>query len=89
MDLQIDQKQAEYDTLKEGRTYVGSMDYSVDRVQTTPDGLGFTKISDILYDLQKEINDDIDQWHDMRHKRINQIQQLSKAEYIDNLNLNF
>ena len=83
MDLAIDQKQTEYDTMKKKRTYIGGMDYSSERVQTSPDGSGFTKISDRLLDMQRGINDDIDEWHDMRHERINQIQQLSKSEYVD------
>lgn len=83
MDVSIDQKQIEYDTLKCSRTYVGGMDYSAERVQTSPDGAGFTRISDRLTDLQREIDEEIDRWHDMRHERINQIQQLSKTEYVD------
>lgn len=83
MDVSIDQKQIEYDTMKSSRTYVGGMDYSAERVQTSPDGSGFTRISDRLADLQREIDEEIDQWHDMRHERINQIQQLSKTEYVD------
>lgn len=82
MDISIDQKQHEFDTMKKRRTYISGMDYSAERVQTSPDGSGFTKISDKLCDMQKEINEEIDRWHDMRHKRINQIQQLSKADYI-------
>lgn len=83
IDVAIDQKQIEYDTLKRSRTYIGGMDYSDERVQTSVDGSGFTRISDKLADLQREINDEIDQWHDMRHDRIRQIQQLSKVEYVD------
>lgn len=83
IDISIDQKQIEFETLKENRTYVGGMDYSAERVQTSPDGSGFTRISDRIIDMQREINDEIDQWHDMRHERIRQIQQLSKVEYVD------
>lgn len=81
-DESINQKQAEYDGIKKGRTYIGGMDYSLDRVQTSPDGAGFAKISDRLMDLQMEINEEIDRFYEMRHERINQIQQLSKVEYI-------
>lgn len=83
IDVAIDQKQIEYETLKGSRTYVGGMDYSAERVQTSPDGLGFTRLSDRIADMQREINDEIDQWHDMRHERIGQIQELSKVEYVD------
>ena len=82
MDISIEQKQLEYDTLKAGRIYIRGMDYAAERVQTSPDGSGFTCISDKLMDMQHEINQEIDRYHDMRHKRICQIQQLSKVEYI-------
>lgn len=83
IDISIDQKQIEFETLKENRTYVGGMDYSAERVQTSPDGSGFTRLSDRIIDMQREINNEIDQWHDMRHERIGQIQQLTKVEYVD------
>ena len=82
LDKRIDQKQREFDTLKRGRTYVGGMDYSQERVQTSA-GQGFVGLSDKLVDMQREINGDIDRFNDMRHARINQIQQLSRIEYID------
>lgn len=83
LDRQIDQKQIEFDSLKRGRSYIGGMDYSQERVQTSGTGSGFTELSERLVDLQQEINAEIDRYHDMRHKRIGQIQQLSKVEYID------
>ncbi|EEG52924.1 hypothetical protein CLOSTASPAR_05032 [[Clostridium] asparagiforme DSM 15981] len=82
LDKRIDQKQREFDTLKRGRTYVGGMDYSQERVQTSA-GQGFVGLSDKLVDMQREINRDIDQFNDIRHARINQIQQLSRIDYMD------
>lgn len=82
LDKRIDQKQREFDTLKRGRTYVGGMDYSQERVQASA-GQGFVGLSDKLVDMQREINGDIDQFNDIRHARINQIQQLSRIEYMD------
>lgn len=83
LDRDIDRKQYEYDTLKKRRAYIGGMDYATDRVQTSSDGEGFTKVSDRLIDLQQEINTEIDEYHNMRHEAINQIQSLSKEEYAD------
>lgn len=83
LDMQIGQKQSEFDTLKRSRTYIGSMDYSQERVQTSTNGTGFTNMSEKLADMQREINDEIDQFHDMRHTRINQIQQLTRIDYVD------
>lgn len=82
MDEVINQKQIEFDTLKKGRTYISGIDYSAVRVQTSPDGFGFTTMSDKLMDMQRVINEEIDNWHDMRHECINQIQQLSKVDYV-------
>lgn len=82
LDKRIDQKQREFDTLKRGRTYVGGMDYSQERVQTSA-GQGFMGLSDKLVDMQREINGDIDRFNDIRHARINQIQQLSRIDYMD------
>lgn len=82
-DLKIEQKLKEYESLAGRKTCLGSMDYSVLRVQTSPDGQGFTKIVDRLVDLQREINDDIDRFYDSKHKKIAEIQSLSKPEYID------
>ena len=83
LDHDIDRKQYEFETLKKRRTYISGMDYSADRVQMSSDGEGFTSISDRLIDLQREINTEIDEYHDMRHKAINQIQSLSREEYSD------
>lgn len=83
LDHDIDRKRYEFETLKKRRTYISGMDYTADRVQTSSDGEGFTSISDRLIDLQREINTEIDEYYDMRHKAINQIQSLSREEYSD------
>lgn len=83
IDLLIDQKITEYDALRSGRSYVGGMDYAKDRVQTSPEGTGFARLSDKLTDLQREIDREIDEWSDTRHERINQIQRLARPEYVD------
>ena len=80
-DRYIEQKQIEYDSLYRLRGGAGAIDYSKDKVQTSPDGQGFTRISDRLVDLQSEINEAVDRFCQMKHERIDQIQQLSKAEY--------
>lgn len=80
-DRYIEQKQIEYDSLYRLRGGAGAIDYSKDKVQTSPDGQGFTRISDRLVDLQSEINEAVDRFCQMKHERIDQIQQLSKVEY--------
>lgn len=82
-DLRIEQKIKEYESLMSRKASLVGMDYTVDRVQTSPDGTGFTKIVDRLVDLQQEINDDIDAFCDSQHKKISEIHKLSKPEYIE------
>jgi len=83
LDLYINQKQTEYDALYKLRGGAGGIDYAQERVQTCPDGQGFTKISDGLVDLQKEINAQIDRFYNLRNERIDQIQQMDKPEHTD------
>lgn len=80
-DRYIEQKQIEYDSLYRLRGGARAIDYSKDKVQTSPDGQGFTRISDRLIDLQSEINEAVDRFCQITHDRIEQIQQLSKVEY--------
>ena len=80
-DRYIEQKQIEYDSLYRLRGGAGGIDYSKDKVQTSPDGQGFPRISDRLVDLQSEINEAVDRFCQMKHERIDQIQQLPKVEY--------
>ena len=80
-DRYIEQKQIEYDSLYRLRGGASGIDYSKDKVQTSPDGQGFTRISDRLVDLQSEINEAVDRFCQMKHERIDQIQQLPKVEY--------
>ncbi len=82
-DLRIEQKIKEYESLLSRKASLVGMNYTAERVQTSPDGSGFTKIVDRLVDLQQEINDDIDAFCDSQHKKISEIHKLSKPEYIE------
>ena len=84
LDTVIDQKIKELDNLKTMSTSIGSFDYSKDRVQTSPDGdAPFVKAIEKICVLQDEINREIDQFVDKKHKIINQIQGLSKSKHIE------
>lgn len=84
LDTVIDQKIKELDNLKTMSTSIGSFDYSKDRVQTSPDGdAPFVKAIEKICELQDEINREIDQFVDKKHRIINQIQGLSKSKYIE------
>ena len=84
LDTVIDQKTKELDNLKTMSTSIGSFDYSTDRVQTSSDGdAPFVKTIEKICELQDEINREIYQFVDKKHRIINQIQGLSKPKYID------
>jgi len=84
LDTIINQKITEMDNLKNMLTCIGSFDYSKDRVQTSPEGdAPFVKTIEKICVLQEEINREIDNFVDEKHKIINQIQSLSKRIYID------
>lgn len=84
LDTIIHQKLKEIDNLKSMSMSVGSFDYSKDKVQISPNNdAPYVKTINKMCDLQDEINREIDQFVDERHKIINQIQGLSDSRYID------
>ena len=69
--------------LKEVRasiSYISGIDYSKDRVQTTPQA--GNKQIEKLVDLEAEVNNIIDETVAAKHKIINEIQTLDNADYI-------
>lgn len=82
-DMKIEQKLKEYEDLKKRCSILNGMDYSSVRVQTSPDGQGFTRAIDKLVDLEREINADIDLFYADKHQKIGEIQSVGKPEYID------
>lgn len=82
-DMKIDQKIKEYESIKKRHSTLNGMDYSAVRVQTSPDGQGFTRAIDRLIDLEREINEDIDAFYNDKHRKIKEIQEMGRTEYID------
>ena len=61
----------------------GDTDFTwAERVQTSPNGSGFTRMIDKAADLERELIKEIESLNLMRHKRIAQIQQLD-LQYSD------
>lgn len=83
LDTKINQRQFEYDSLKKHIVYIASFNDSAYRVRTSPEKEGFTKVMGRLYNLQNEINAQIDRFHDIRHERIDQIQLLPRDMHSD------
>lgn len=83
LDELINQKIKEVTDLRERATSVSGIDYSKDKVQTSPSGdTPFVKLIGKIADLEAEINAEIDSFVNEKHKIINQIQSLKNADYI-------
>lgn len=83
LDTVINQKIKELDDLRLKSQSTGSVDYSKERVQTSPSGdAPFVKPICRIIDLEAEINAEIDRFVDEKHKIINQIQGLKNSDYI-------
>lgn len=83
LDTVINQKIKELGDLRLKSRSVGSIDYSKERVQTSPSGdAPFVKLIGRIIDLEQEINAEIDAFVDDKHKIINQIQGLKNSKYI-------
>lgn len=83
LDTVIDQKIKELDDLKVKSTCIGGFDYSKERVQTSPSGdAPYVRTVSRIVDLNEEINREINDFVDRKHKIINQIQGLDNPNYI-------
>ena len=83
LDTVINQKIKELDDLRLKSQSTGSVDYSKERVQTSPSGdAPFVKLIGRIIDLEAEINAEIDRYVDEKHRIINQIQGLKNSDYI-------
>ena len=76
-------KSKEVDDLHLKSKSIGSIDYSKERVQTSPSGeASFVKLIGRIVDLEAEISQEINNFIDEKHKIINQIQKLNNTDYI-------
>lgn len=81
IDTKINQKMEELDNLMINATSTGAIDYSKDRVQTSPRNTQEMKICKYV-DLDKEINREIDEFVDIKRKVIKEIQDLNVDHYV-------
>ena len=81
----IRQKMKEQADLRNSYSCIGSTDTSKERVSggAAAEDAGYTHTVDRLVDLEEEINREIDEYADLKHKIINQIQGLQEVQYID------
>lgn len=84
IEMSLMQKQRELKALAERRVLIRGQDYNIEKVQTSPpNGAGFTKDSDMRLDMERELANDLAVFESIRYEILNQIQSLSKADYID------
>ncbi len=83
LDIVIKQKNKEVDNLRLKSKSTSSIDYSKEKVQTSPSGeASFVKLIGRIVDLETEISQEINIFVEEKHKIINQIQKLNNADYI-------
>ena len=84
LDTMINQKIKELNDLRMISQSTGGMDYSKERVQSSPTGdAPFVQSVLRIAELEKEINAEIDRFVDEKHTIIKQIQSLQNPRYID------
>lgn len=84
LDTMINQKIKELGDLRLMSQSVGDIDYSKERVQSSPSGdAPFVKPVLCMIELEQEINTEIDRFVDEKHEIINQIQALQNPKHID------
>lgn len=81
IDTKINQKMEELADLMTAATSTGAIDYSKDRVQTSPQNAQENRICKYV-DLDAEINREIDEFVDIKHRVTREIQELNVDYYI-------
>lgn len=81
IDTKINQKTEELADLMTVATSTGAIDYSKDRVQTSPQNAQENRICKYV-DLDAEINREIDEFVDIKHRVTKEIQELNVDYYI-------
>ena len=81
IDTKINQKMEELADLMTAATSTGAIDYSKDRVQTSPQNAQENRICKYV-DLDAEINRGIDEFVDIKHRVTKEIQELNVDYYI-------
>lgn len=81
IDTKINQKMEELADLMTAATSTGAIDYSKDRVQTSPQNAQENRICKYV-DLDAEINREIDEFVDIKYRVTKEIQELNVDYYI-------
>lgn len=82
IDVKIDQKLKQVGDLRQMAQATGALDYSKDRVQTSASGDSLSNAVIRYLSLEEEIDQQIDQFVDLKNQIINQIQALKDVNYV-------
>lgn len=83
LDIMINQKICERDDLKSKTGSIGAIDYSKLKTGAASGEAAFERIIDHIYDLEMEIDAEIEYFVDQKHEIIKQIQCLDVPSHID------
>ena len=90
LDVMINQRIQEKTDLQSGLFGTGGVDYSKERVQTgAPGNAAYERKVIRMLDLENEINDLIDEYVDLKHRIIGEIQGMKKPDHIKLLYLKY
>lgn len=82
LDVKIDQKLKQVGDLRQMAQATGALDYSKDRVQTSTSGDSMSNAVIRYLSLEEEVDQQIDQFVDLKNQIINQIQALKDVNYV-------
>lgn len=83
LETRISMRQRQIKDLRRSIAYLHSVDYSADRVQTSPSGAGFTTDAIRLADMELDIERKIHACEELRELIISQIERMDDQRHID------
>lgn len=83
LETRISMRQRQIKDLRRSMAYLHSVDYSADRVQTSPTGSGFTDDAIRLADMELDIERKIHACEELRELIISQIEGMDDQRHID------
>lgn len=83
LETRISMRQRQIKDLRRSMSYLKSVDYSADRVQTSPSGNGFTSDVLRLTDMELDIDRKIKACEALRETIIGQIERMADQRYVD------
>lgn len=83
LETRISMRQRQIKDLRRSMAYLHSVDYSADRVQTSPSGAGFTTDAIRLADMELDIERKIKACEELRELIVSQIERMDDQRHVD------